>query len=185
VISGYYADANSHYHGFVYESGTFTQIDYPGATGTQAMSINNTGIVVGSFWDPTGRSHGFRLRNGLFARIDGPDAVHTAVLGINNSNAVVGYYIENSGAQTGFEKKEGGDLLPSGSELTGINDLDAKVGFFMYGSGIVAFHLRANTLWTFGCPGATSTLPHGTNNATAIVGTYTDSQNIAHAFLHK
>jgi hypothetical protein len=97
----------------------------------------------------------------------------------------VGYYIENSGAQTGFEKKEGGDLLPSGSELTGINDLDAKVGFFMYGSGIVAFHLRANTLWTFGCPGATSTLPHGTNNATAIVGTYTDSQNIAHAFLHK
>ena len=111
-----------------------------GSFGPQITQQRVALIVVGYFWDPTGRSHGFRMRNGQFARIDGPDATRTAVLGINNSNAVVGYYMLSSGAQTGFEKKEGGNLWAYGSELTGINDFDAKIGFVLYGSGAVAFH---------------------------------------------
>jgi hypothetical protein len=42
----------------LYERGTFKKIDYPGAIGTIAYGINDTGHIVGTYWDNTGE-YGF------------------------------------------------------------------------------------------------------------------------------
>jgi hypothetical protein len=40
-------------------SGTFTQIDAPGAILTGASGINNSGAIVGDYITPDFRRHGF------------------------------------------------------------------------------------------------------------------------------
>jgi hypothetical protein len=48
-IVGFFYDPQGIQHGFLRRAGTFTTIDYPGAAGTSAESINDIGQVVG-FW---------------------------------------------------------------------------------------------------------------------------------------
>ena len=45
-IVGYYLSGN-HAHGFIYQSGTFTTVDAPGAIDTHLNAINNNGEIVG------------------------------------------------------------------------------------------------------------------------------------------
>src|SRR6476646_8261658 len=62
---------------------SFTQIDVPGASFTQALGINNAGQIVGSFNNSTG-VHGFLTNNtgGSFTPIDVPGAFFTSPSGI-------------------------------------------------------------------------------------------------------
>jgi hypothetical protein len=48
-------------NGFVYDShtGTYTSVDYPGATQTWAMGINNNGQIIGFAEMPNGSSGTF------------------------------------------------------------------------------------------------------------------------------
>src|SRR5256886_13193716 len=56
-IVGYYAETctavgpypNGPVHGFLLDRGTFTTIDFPGATSTRAHGINNGGQIVGDY----------------------------------------------------------------------------------------------------------------------------------------
>jgi len=41
-------------HGFLLNQGTFTALNFPGATATQAFGLNNQGRVVGSYPDVSG-----------------------------------------------------------------------------------------------------------------------------------
>ena len=48
---GSYDDSSFTTHGFLYAGGTFTSLDYPGATGgfTAAYGINDKGQIVGTY----------------------------------------------------------------------------------------------------------------------------------------
>src|SRR5690349_1156607 len=46
VIVGSFFDATSSVHGFIYNNGTYTQIDYPGSTETEVLGINDSGDIV-------------------------------------------------------------------------------------------------------------------------------------------
>src|SRR5215470_4737854 len=70
---------------------TFTPIDVPGATGTQAFGINPSGQIVGSYGDGTG-THGFLYDRGVFTPIDVPGAADTQAFGISPSGQIVGFY---------------------------------------------------------------------------------------------
>ena len=75
-IVGVQVDKNGVSHGYLYQNGKFTDIDYPGAPltpggGTSAGGINDRGDIAGVFWDAQGYQHGFlrtvgrqRLRSG-------------------------------------------------------------------------------------------------------------------------
>ena len=39
-------------HGFIWKEGRFTQIDHPGSTITDIVSMNNNGVLVGLYMDP-------------------------------------------------------------------------------------------------------------------------------------
>src|SRR5262245_31307596 len=61
---------------------TFTTIDFPGATFTNALGINPRGDIVG-FYTLSGTTHGFLRSGGQFTSIDFPGATLTNAMGIN------------------------------------------------------------------------------------------------------
>jgi uncharacterized membrane protein len=76
------------------QSGTFTTIDVPGAIATLAYSINDEGVVAGSYADSMGNFRGFvRQPDGTFTTFDAvPGTTYTFVISINNEGAVTGWY---------------------------------------------------------------------------------------------
>jgi probable HAF family extracellular repeat protein len=70
-------------------------LDVPGSTFTQALGLNNSGQVVGTFTDAAGLGHGFVYTIGAasFVTIDAPNGVgSTIVNGINDTGKLVGFY---------------------------------------------------------------------------------------------
>ncbi|MCU1285834.1 MAG: hypothetical protein JWO13_2184 [Acidobacteriales bacterium] len=83
-------------------SASYTQIDVPGASHTNAFGINNLGDVVGEFADANG-THGYLLTNGVFTTIDFPGAnKFTRANKINDNGDIVGEYAAPNGVLTGF-----------------------------------------------------------------------------------
>ena len=81
--------------------GTFTTIDFPGATRTAAAGINAAGDIVGGWSDSTG-AHGFLLQAGVFTPINFPLATSTAPFGINDTGEIAGFYSDSAGKSHGF-----------------------------------------------------------------------------------
>src|SRR5713101_4355978 len=80
---------------------TFTTIDFPSSTGTDAFGINDSGQMVGEYLSG-GTDHGFLLSGGIFSTIDGPGSpTITSATGINDSGQVVGFY-SPMGGDRGF-----------------------------------------------------------------------------------
>ena len=107
VVTGSYQDANTVYHGFLRSAeGKFIIFEVPGAdttagsyNGTSPSSINDLGVVTGSYWDANSFSHGFlRSPNGKFTTFDVPGAggYGSTPLAINLEGAVVGYYTDSN-----------------------------------------------------------------------------------------
>ena len=91
-------------HGWLKVQGHFTVLDYPGSTGTQALGLNNKGLVVGSWTDTSGNSHGFvyTVASGTFTSVDDPDGIGTTLVnGINDKGMLVGFY-GNAPLNSGF-----------------------------------------------------------------------------------
>src|SRR5690349_14154975 len=80
---------------------TFTIIDVPGASLTEAFGINDAGQIVG----PSGNGHGFLKDGATFTTIDVPDANSTTVFGINGAGQIVGSFDDANGARHGFLKE--------------------------------------------------------------------------------
>lgn len=92
----------------------FTTIDVPGATLTNAQSVNHQGDVVGTFIDATGAQHGFLRNGGRFRAIDVPGARATFARGINDRGDIVGTYQrpgETGSDNHGFLLTRRGSLL--------------------------------------------------------------------------
>jgi len=82
----------------VSSGGTFTTIDFPGATRTAAAGINAAGDIVGGWSDSTG-AHGFLLQAGVFTPINFPLATSTAPFGINDTGEIAGLFIATAPAK--------------------------------------------------------------------------------------
>jgi uncharacterized membrane protein len=185
---------------------TFTAIDIPGATFTNANDINDSGQIVGSYHDATG-GHGFVNGGGPFTTIDVPFnlggglAFETFVTGINHRGQLVGQINPGPTIQ-GFLYKGGTFTLIQPPFFGGqviaavnrINDRGQIVG--TYGDGQVASSrgfLDTHGIFTsinvpFAVPfpnppgGEVNVLASGINKLGQIVGWYTDATG-GHGFL--
>jgi hypothetical protein len=81
--------------------GGLTTIDVPGAVGTVAWGINDTGQSVGDFYDAFELEHGFMDMGGNFTTIDVPGAFGTYATGITDGQ-IVGSFYNLSGVHHGF-----------------------------------------------------------------------------------
>src|SRR5262249_4245487 len=114
-------------------AGSFTTIDVPGASFTQAYGINDAGQIVGVFSSATGGG-GFLDTAGSFTTINVPGAGGgTSANGINNLGQIVGSFVAPDGTTHGFLYSDGSFTtidVPGGrsTEVNGINDAGQIVG---------------------------------------------------------
>ena len=124
-------------HGFLYVNGTFSTIDVPGSSFTEANGINNAGHIVGRFFDSKGNSHGFLDVNGTFSTIDVPGASFTGANGINDAGQIIGGFLDSKGnPHQGFINVNGtfGTIDVPGAQIivvNGINDAGHIVGHLL------------------------------------------------------
>jgi hypothetical protein len=88
-------------HGFFYDYPRFVitrPLDFPGSTSTSFKSVNDQGVMVGSYLDGSGGEHGlfFKLPD-KYVAYDFPGASATSLNGISNSNFVTGQYTDGFG----------------------------------------------------------------------------------------
>ena len=125
---------------------TFTTIDVPGATFTEAHGINASGQIVGVYLDSSG-GHGFLLdKKGTVTTIDVPGAVFTNARGINASGQIVGVYVsdtthgyllDKNGTFTTFDFTSSDGQVATFTQAFGINDRGQIVGLYGDDSGNV------------------------------------------------
>jgi probable HAF family extracellular repeat protein len=95
-IVGTYTDLTG-LHSFLYQNGNYTNIDDSNAVWTDATTINNHGVVAGSYQDGQVRVHGFLYHNGKFTTVDHPNTAATGIQGINDDGVIVGAWAPNGG----------------------------------------------------------------------------------------
>jgi hypothetical protein len=140
-IVGGYADSKLAVHGFLFNNGQYTSIDFPGAIATEALGINNKSNfdIVGDYTDAHGIVHGFLLSGNTFSTIDAPFAVNTAVYAINDQQKIAGVY-DSGGPVTGGFAGTLGSVSPlnypdnpipgtqTTTKLNSLNNADEIVG---------------------------------------------------------
>lgn len=98
IVGYFFAPLGLIAHGFYRDAaGTMTQVDYPGATETVCLAINDLGEITGYYLDASKVSHGFITKNGKFRTVPFPVAV-----GINNGGSFVGSYIGKNQEHYGY-----------------------------------------------------------------------------------
>jgi probable HAF family extracellular repeat protein len=103
-------------HGFLFEDGVFTQIDFPEPAPrvhrsvTFATDINDAGDIVGGYNDDDAfeTRRGYILRDGAFSRFDAPQSAMTDLFGINNVGDIVGEYQDQNGLFSFVFSRKGG-----------------------------------------------------------------------------
>ena len=167
------------------EPGTFTTIDFPGASLTFASRINSGGDIVGRYIT-AGATHGFLLSGGEFTSIDFPGASFTTANGINPGGDIVGRYI-GAGVQHGYLLS--GDEFTSfdfpgasSTEAFGINPRADIVGEYSSAGVTHGFLLSGGEFTTIDFPGASSTRASNVSPQGDIVGFFV-SAGVTHGFL--
>jgi uncharacterized membrane protein len=119
---------------FLLHKGKFTKFSFPGADPgtTGAMSINNSGVIVGTYLLKSDR-HGFMVKNGHFSSIDFPGAAETQVFKISSDGDIVGTYSMPFGVSHRFSFANGkfrtiDQPNTSFNAVRGVNSHDQIVG---------------------------------------------------------
>jgi uncharacterized membrane protein len=198
-ITGQMIDDNGFAHGFLLTGGVLTQLDFPGASDTFALGINDFGLVAG-YWDIVDANgnvlanHGFTWKDGAFTQFDFPGVAVTGLFGINARGDLVGVWLSdvNSPIEHGFACPKTSqcfsfDAPVAGTILTQADEINAHgqiVGINIGDDGVWhAFLIVGATFTDFDFPGATKTGAYGINSAGQIVGKYYNPDGSIHGFL--
>jgi probable HAF family extracellular repeat protein len=172
-IVGIYFGTN--HSSFLYANGSFTTIEVPGVTITEAFGINDSGDIVGSYRDNMGMTHGFLYSNGKFTTLDFPGASVTVAYDINNLGTIVGY-----ADGRGFLYANGSfTTIPGFSAIYGINDNGDMVG----DDGVIYVGGTLTKVNVPGIPSPNVLEARGINNAGIIVGLYQGNDTALHGFM--
>lgn len=162
LVSGYTIDGSGGYHGFVWQDGTATTLDYTGIPGVAATFLfqdNSAGQVAGYYTGTDGDSHSliYNTATGTWTTV--PDAPggypFNAAGGINDMGQLAGNYSTDPTAAT---------------NLVGwLSDIKS--------SSYTPFTVPQSDQSLFG------TATYGMNNSGDIAGTYVDSSGLYHGFV--
>ena len=104
-IVGWYV--SNGFHGFLWDKGTFRQIEAPDRSDTFVDGINNRGQIVlrlrQGFFAPT---RGYLLTDGTFTPLNIPEVLAEETLGLNDRGQIVGSYL-SKGLEHAFLLDEG------------------------------------------------------------------------------
>ncbi len=150
-------------------------VDFPGATFTSVIGINNRGSAVG-YYTSNGRQHGFVLTGSGFTTLDYPGDLRTIPQKINETGATVGYFYDRSGIPHGFLYTGGAWSridFPGSSDTvaTGINSAGDIVGAYDISQPIThGFLLSQGQFQRIDTPYGTQSSAEGINDPGVITG---------------
>jgi len=168
----------------------FKEVKFPGAAGTTAYGVNNSGVIVGQYYDQNGVFHGFMLDHGKGTTIDDPNGTNTLCAGINSGGAIVGQYTAPSGDNHGFLYQNGTftEIAPDKlSGASGINDKGDIVGGYTH----CQFCQQHGFLWNghkykrLDVPGAMWTGAGSINHQEVITIIAPDNSNHFRSYLYR
>ena len=113
VITGFFVPPGiGNIEGWTYNEGTFRRLRVPRpAPGqpfpiqTEAIAINNAGIVVGDFLssvDQRYRGFVYHPASGVYTTVEAPGAEHTALIALDNHGSALGRATDFGGTSTAF-----------------------------------------------------------------------------------
>jgi len=183
---GFY-ELNGLEQGFLYQSGTYTNIGPSGAV-SAAYGINDKGLIVGGYIDPnTGIAKGFLYNGTTYTDlVPSTSCASTSVLsgaawGINNKNWITVFCVNSSGDYDAYLTKNEGKTftkidVPGATQSVAhtINDAGDIVYTIFDSSGNRHGVLYYNKTYTQfdATNGTNSTRADGLNNKLLIVGRY-------------
>ncbi len=155
---------------------SYTTFQYPGASGTTAVGINDYNTVVG-YATLNGSLIGFiHWSNGTFTKVNVPGSSRTQLFGRNNKGVSVGSYADATGAHgflltsSGYQKVDypGASF---GTEVLGINNYNSSVGDGDAANAQYGFKRWSNGSFTkVQYPNSTGTQINGLNDSGVMVG---------------
>ena len=194
-IVGFYRDAESRTHGFVWSRGEVTTIDYPGAAVTAARGIGPDGQIIGSYrmpGEPALNAHGFRLvADGTMTPLDHPDHINTIPQRILPNGAVLGCRHDTDT----MDSMRGIVMLPDGTNIEtdafasmhngATPDGRLVAGLFtnMMTGRSEGYVIAGGQFTPFVVPDSISTSAWDVSPRGEIVGVYRDASNRVHGFL--
>ena len=107
-VVGFESSSTNVVSSFFIQSGISTRLQFPGGSSTEALGINSSDQIVGSYVDGSGVMHGFVLDHPTgpgttWHSIDDPNGIgSTVVNGINNAGDLVGFYTDAAGNTDGM-----------------------------------------------------------------------------------
>jgi probable HAF family extracellular repeat protein len=171
-------------HGFLWQGGVFTAIEFPGAVETIPTAINATGDIVGSYADNANGTHGFLRHQGAFTTIDAPGAAALPA-SINAAGQVVGNYYDVNGRSHGFLWDAGTfttidvdwigfESMGVHTQPRGINAVGQIIGTYFVPSWEMTggFILDNGNFGSISWDDALSTFPLAVNDNGQVVGGY-------------
>ena len=132
----------------VSKQGQFTLFNPPGATSSQASTVNPAGAIVGAYDDSAGTTHGYLLYHGSYVTVDYPGSTFTFNGGNNPQGDIVGAWRDTAGVFHSFLLRNGvfTSFDPPGtvgfSDASGINPGGIIVGIYADAAGAVPGFIR-------------------------------------------
>jgi len=194
VVTGYYLDSSSNYHGFVWENGAFQTIDYPGAVDTSLGQANNHGVAIGSYGDGT-TSHTvtYSVSTGAWTTLpDIPNYSQNDGYSINDEGVAVGNAFEGSTSVAWIwdpvTLSYSFFTVPGAAQYStspsGINNKNEVAGYYADSDGVYhGFLKQYGTYTTIDVPGAADTFLDGINNRGVIEGQIYNASFVAEGFV--
>ena len=145
-------DSSGKMHGFKrYNDSKGIALDFPGSVETVAVSINDSGTIVGWYskhLPPNEWRHGFIYSNGKWATLDYPSNLQTSLTGISNASLIVGSTIKGTNETGSFLYQNGTFknivLSNAGGLVTSVRGVSPSqgliAGFNGYSGFIAACH---------------------------------------------
>jgi hypothetical protein len=163
VIAGYYRyDQNeeSKVGAFVRAAdGTITTIKVKHSVGAEALALNDSGIVIGTYADDKiFFGHGFvRAVDGTITKFDAPDAglnseagnVGTVPISINKGGVITGNYVNKNGVSHGFVRTVDGTIIEFTSPEAGKKELAGTFPQSINIQGAIVGYSLKNRLHSF------------------------------------
>ena len=165
---------------------------------SQALGVNNSGIVAGFYNDANGASHGYTYNasTAAYTPVNIAGAAADAATGINDNGQISGFYVTAKGVNVGFVKNGNGGVVThftvpntKFTQLLGINNQGVAVGDYMDQAGNThgLYYTPSTGVWiTVDQPNAVGvTVLNGINNKNQLVGFYQDAAGNVHGMLVK
>lgn len=177
-----------------YSPSDYVKENYPGSAQTQVFSINDKGVIVGTFSYTNKASrnawYGFWTYKGKFHKVSHPTNSNSSppineLAGVNNSGFTVGTYVNSAGQYRPYRYNIYTHQFSvpvagaASATASGINNKGAVVGFFRKTTGPwVSYVTQNGNLAKFTVRGAGRTEAWKINDHGVVVGVYTKSNKV-------